>query len=136
MFLNQPEIYKINFKTRFCWLVHFMIKLVWGLYVYFLTCFERHNYCMMDYLKLWFLDYDTIATGLSWGTSGELLHHWWKSINLRRVWLVHSTGYWRVALGFRDRSTVGFEVFYDLCIAFDGWYCFTIILKKIVFLDN
>ena len=39
------------------------------------------------------LDYDTVAIGLSRGIGGELLYRQWKFVNLRRVWLVHSTGY-------------------------------------------
>ena len=60
-------------------------------------------------------EYDTMTIGLSWGTSGELLHHWWKSVNLCRVNLVHSTEYWRVALESRDRSTVGFWAIFLAC---------------------
>ena len=90
-------------------------------------------YMLTVWLIIWVmvLDNDTIATKFSWGTGGELRHHRWKSVNLYKGWLVHSTGYWRVALGFRDRSIMGFKVFL--------WYyyidniIFLLLLEKLCF---
>ena len=59
--------------------------------------------CMVI-MRTSYLDYDTVATKLSWGAGGELLYYQWKSINLCRVGLIHSTWYWRIALKFCDRS--------------------------------
>ena len=84
-------------------------------------------------LVLWFWNYNTIATRLSRGIGGELLYHWWTSVNLYRVWLVHPTGYLRVALGFRYRSTVGLRCFYGMCITCYWQYYFIIIFKKLCF---
>ena len=67
-----------------------------------------------------FLDYDIVANRLSQDTGGELLHSRWKVHNLRKVWLMYSTGYWMVALEFRDKNTMSFEVFL--------WYILLIIL--------
>ena len=60
------------------------------------------------------LYYGTVAIRLSQSTGDELLHY--RFVNLRRIGLMHSVGFWRVALGFYDKSIVGFHVVLLACV--------------------
>ena len=126
IFSKHIGIYKSNFENQFCRFVHFTRKLVWGLYVCFGT-FLRNMILAWWITWTTVFDYDIVATELSQGIGGELSHRRWKSLNLSRVWLVHSIRYYKVTLGFRDRSTVEFEVVYGMCMIF-YWRCYFIIL--------
>ena len=79
---------KNNFETRFCRFACFTRKLVWGLYVCFGT-FLRNMITLWWITWTTVLDYSIVAIGLSQGTNGKLLYCWWKSVNLRKVWLVY-----------------------------------------------
>ena len=59
-FINKLEFHKRHFETQFCRLAHFMKKLVWGLYAYYLdTFFEtwllhgvfKASRCQMSHLR-------------------------------------------------------------------------------------
>ena len=79
------------------------------------------------------LDYD-VAIRLSRSTGGELLHHRWKFVNLRRVELVHSTKHWRVALRFRDRNTARFlSCVSGICTIYFDYIILLFFLEKRIF---
>ena len=132
-FINKLKSYKNNFETWFsrlaCFTKNWFLAQIAVLDTFFKTWLLHGRL-----LKLYFLDYDTVATRLSRGIGGELMHCRWKF--LHKVWLVYFTEYLRVALGFIDKSTVEFKVFYGVCMIFHWQYYFIIIFWETMFLDN